>query len=194
MFEFLKKKLPREQHEINKMLHKEVTSLGYDLAFLKEQFHFYMESNFEVCYANDEAIFPTRSHLTDAGYDLYSPRNFTYYQFKQNLLKGRHTYVDTGVCINIKPGFVGLVCPRSSMSLRSLPCDLGVIDAGYQGSIKVLLPNPKGDHADTDVIIKRGDRIAQIIFLRLPDITLGVVSKFSDKSERGEGGLGSSGR
>ena len=193
MFEFLKKKLPYEQFKINKMFHKDINELKYDLTFLKEKYYFSMETSFEMRLANDEAMFPTKSYLMDAGFDLYSPRDLSFYLFRQNMLKG-HTYVDTGVCINIKPGFVGLVCPRSSMSMRAMPCDLGVIDAGYQGSIKVLLPTPRGDFKDEDVVIRRGDRIAQIIFLRLPDITLNVVSEFSNKTERGEGGCGSSGR
>lgn len=187
MFNFFKKEHP------NKHLVNELNRLRYENEFLVESYHFMTSSFFEFRLEADGLV-PTKTHSSDAGFDLYCPRDFTYYHFRQNQLKGRHTYVDTGVCINIKKGFVGLVCPRSSMSLRSLPCDLGVVDAGYQGSIKVLLAPPKGMFKEEDVVIKRGDRIAQIVFLPIPNINLSLVAKFSDKSERGDGGLGSSGR
>lgn len=188
------KPLPKDMKELNDLFVSYFSDLKDELNHLQDQYIFSSKNLFEVKLLKKEARFPTIAHNTDAGYDLYAPRDFNYKFTRIAAQKGAYMYIDTGVCINIKPGFVGLVCPRSSMSLRSLPCALGVIDAGYQGSIKVMFPVPQGEHQDNEVIIKRGDRIAQVVFVSLPRIALAKVEEFSDTTERGQSGCGSTGR
>ena len=62
------------------------------------------------------------------------------------------------------------------------------IDAGYRGEITVCLLNT----GDESCSISKGDRIAQILFQEAPHFDLEVVEEFS-KSDRGEGGFGSTG-
>ena len=64
----------------------------------------------------------------------------------------------------------------------------GTIDADYRGEICVILIN----HGTEKFIINRGMRIAQLIFMKLPNIKL-VESKDLDSSDRGSGGFGSTG-
>jgi dUTP pyrophosphatase len=69
-----------------------------------------------------------------------------------------------------------------------LLCHLGTIDAGYTGPIWVVLSNLNKHMAE----IKRGDRIAQLVVLKLPDV--GMVEGDLPETERGDSGLGSTGR
>jgi dUTP pyrophosphatase len=64
----------------------------------------------------------------------------------------------------------------------------GTIDSGYRGEIKVILHNH--DHHVYNV--KKGERIAQMVVAPITTATLTEVAELSD-SERGEGGLGSTG-
>lgn len=193
MFNFLKK-LHSKECNLNKLTTGYICDIKNDINELQQLVFLSQKHCFEVKLVKKEATMPTKAHATDAGYDLYAPRDFTFKFCKIAAQNGKHMYIDTGVAINIACGFLGLVCPRSSMSMRSLPCDLGVIDAGYQGTIKVLFSLPKGRHEDDEVIIKAGDRIGQIVFLNLPTIALTQVADFLNTSERGTDGCGSSGR
>lgn len=65
----------------------------------------------------------------------------------------------------------------------------GVIDVGYTGSITVKLYN----HSDVDYIVHRGDKISQLVVVKIDTPDLVLVDKLAD-TERGSGGFGSTGR
>lgn len=128
---------------------------------------------------------PLRAHPGDAGIDLYSTTD-------AELAPGRRQLVGTGIAIALPIGTVGLVHPRSGLAARaglSIVNTPGTIDAGYRGEIKVCLIN-----LDTEepVVIKRGDRIAQLVIQRVELPELEEVEELDDTS-RGAGGYGSSG-
>ena len=128
------------------------------------------------------ANLPTKSHPSDAGWDLYSVE-------KLDLQPGKRHSVYTGIAFEIPKGHVGLIWPRSGMSVKKgIDVLAGVVDSGYRGEIKVCLLNT----GDEPCIIKKGDRIAQILFQEVPEFDLEIVEEFS-KSDRGEGGFGSTG-
>lgn len=128
------------------------------------------------------ANLPTKSHSSDAGWDLYSVEEL-------NLQPGQRHAVYTGVAFEIPNGYAGLIWPRSGMSVKKgIDVLAGVIDSGYRGEIKVCLLNT----GQEPCIIKKGDRIAQIIFQEVPKFNLEIVDEFSN-SDRGEGGFGSTG-
>ena len=66
---------------------------------------------------------------------------------------------------------------------------IGVIDSGYRGPINAILIN----HGRDNVAISRGDRIAQLLIVPIETPSVEIVDSLSD-SERGTGGLGSTGR
>jgi len=128
------------------------------------------------------ANLPTKSHPSDAGWDLYSVE-------KLDLQPGKRHSVYTGIAFEIPKGHVGLIWPRSGMSVKKgIDVLAGVVDSGYRGEIKVCLLNT----GDEPCIINKGDRIAQILFQEVPEFDLEIVEEFS-KSDRGEGGFGSTG-
>jgi dUTP pyrophosphatase len=92
---------------------------------------------------------------------------------------------------------VGLIHPRSGLAARlglSIVNTPGTIDAGYRGEIKVSLINL--DPA-TPIVLRRGDRIAQLIVQRVELPELVEVTSFDEAgladTTRGQGGHGSSG-
>ena len=133
----------------------------------------------------DKRLIPTRAHATDAGLDLRCAEHFV-----PLAPGGRHLF-DTGVAVNIPPGYVGLVHPRSGwankygITVNNAP---GTVDAGYTGTIKVNLIN----HGQDAVSIGYGDRIAQLIIQRVELPELEIVDSL-DTTTRGEAGHGSTG-
>jgi dUTP pyrophosphatase len=121
------------------------------------------------------------AHKNDAGYDLYSTESVW-------IRPGETETVQSNIRVCIPKGYVGLVTGRSGNSSRGLLCHLGTIDAGYTGPIWVVLSNLNKHMAE----IKRGDRIAQLVVLKLPDV--GMVEGDLPETERGDSGLGSTGR
>ena len=99
--------------------------------------------------------------------------------------------VPTGLALELPPGFEGQVRPRSGLAFKSgITClnSPGTIDADYRGEVKVILIN----HGPEDFIIRRGDRIAQLVVA--PVVQAGWVEVESlDDTARGAGGFGSTG-
>ncbi len=128
-----------------------------------------------------KAQVPTRTYVTDAGWDLYSIENCSI------ITKQRKT-VKTGIALSIPENMVGLIWPRSGLSVKhGIDILAGVVDSGYRGEIMVCLYNT----SDDDVVIHTGDRIAQIIFQELPRVMM-ISQETLGFSQRGVHGFGSS--
>ena len=103
---------------------------------------------------------------------------------------GQRAAVPTGVRLQIPPGYVGLVWPRSGLAVRhGIDTLAGVIDSDYRGEVAVVLVN----HGTDTVRIAAGDRIAQILFQKVERAAV-VAAADLDPTARGTGGFGSSGR
>jgi len=108
------------------------------------------------------------------------------------LLPGTVVAVPTGIRLEIPPGYEGQVRPRSGLAARhaiGIPNAPGTIDADYRGEVQVLLVNL--GHAP--YVVRRGDRIAQLVFTPVVRATLDVAPELSETA-RGEGGFGHTGR
>lgn len=133
---------------------------------------------------------PLPSYQTSgsAGLDLYAC-------IKENLILAPNTciLIPTGIAIFIKdPRYCAIIAPRSGLGHKKgivLGNLVGVIDADYQGEIKVSLWN----RSEESYEISPMDRIAQLLFLPVVRPLLSVVNEF-EETERGEGGFGSSGK
>ena len=121
----------------------------------------------------------------DAALDLLAREDLT-------LAPGERAAVPTGVAIALPSGYAGFVQPRSGRALHEglgVANTPGLIDSGYRGEIKVVVVN-----LDTEVPvrIKRGEKIAQLVVLRVEEVQLAVTDRLPP-SDRGEGGFGSTG-
>lgn len=101
------------------------------------------------------------------------------------------TLVPTGLFLEIPEGYEGQVRARSGLALKkglSLPNGIGTIDADYRGELKVIFVNLGKE----DIVIKDGDRIAQLVIMKIEKCQLIEVEDLSD-TERNEGGFGHTG-
>lgn len=135
-----------------------------------------------------DAHMPFRAHDGDAGLDLCSMRDV--YLGPCCRASGCAT-VSTGVSVEIPEGYVGFLIPRSSLAKRhvALENSVGVIDSGYRGEIHLQLHNLM----ERPVCVPKGERICQLVVVPFVSCEPVEVEELSD-SERGENGLGSSGR
>ena len=107
------------------------------------------------------------------------------------LRPGQRRAVPTGLAMAIPTGFEGQVRPRSGLALRSGITGVnspGTIDADYRGEVHVILIN----HGEEDFIIRRGDRIAQLLISPVVQAAWREVESLDDTA-RGAGGFGSTG-
>lgn len=120
-----------------------------------------------------------------AGVDLQSTEDVT-------IPAGKWSIVPTGLFMEIPQDFMGMVCPRSGLAAKHGVTVLnapGIVDSDYRGEIKVILIN----HGSSEYSVKKGDRIAQLIFAQALQGHLSSVNELSDTT-RGAGGFGSTGR
>jgi dUTP pyrophosphatase len=104
---------------------------------------------------------------------------------------GARALVPTGVALALPPGYEAQIRPRSGLALKSGVTLLnapGTIDADYRGEVGVIVVN----HGAAPVTIARGDRIAQMVIHRLPEVELTPVEALPE-TPRGGGGFGHTG-
>lgn len=134
-----------------------------------------------INYELDEGAYaPMRAHDSDAGFDLACKED-------QMLEANKANTIDTGVHVLIPEGFVGLLCPRSLFNVKGIGTPIGVVDAGYTGSIRVVL-----EPFNVTKVFK-GNRIAQLVILPLPNIKMIEGKVAGVDTHRGDGGFGSTG-
>ena len=105
------------------------------------------------------------------------------------LSPGDRSAVPTGIHLELPPGHVGLVWPRSGLALRhGIDTLAGVIDSDYRGEVRVVLVN----HGREPFRIEPGDRIAQLLVQRVERVDF-VADAGLTGTTRGSGGFGSTG-
>ena len=132
-----------------------------------------------------DAELPTAQHPGDAGLDLRAVADVV-------VAPGERAMVPTGVSVAIPEGHAGLVLPRSGLASKSgltLANAPGLIDAGYRGEVICAVVNLD---RDTPVAIAKGDRIAQLVIVAIPEVEPMWTQELPD-SARGAGGFGSTG-
>jgi len=128
---------------------------------------------------------PEYARAGDAGMDVYSTIDCT-------LAPGAREIIPIGIAIALPEGFVCFAHPRSGLAAKhgiSIVNAPGTIDSGYRGEIKIILINTD---AKETFEIKRGDRIAQLVFQKFESARFFEV-EFLPESQRGGGGFGSTG-
>ncbi len=132
----------------------------------------------------EDAKLPIKATPGSACYDIYSIESFSI------LPDELHTF-RTGLAFEVPLGYMLEVRPRSGLSKGQvlLANSPSTLDSDYRGELFILLFNLRGVIYE----IKKGDRIAQIRLVKLDEIQFEEVENLS-KTERGPGGLGSTGR
>ncbi|HLC74478.1 MAG TPA: dUTP diphosphatase [Candidatus Nanoarchaeia archaeon] len=131
---------------------------------------------------------PLPSYQSDlaAAVDLYAA-----VQSEFILNPGERAAVPTGIAIALPMAYEAQIRPRSGLAIKhgiSMINTPGTIDADYRGEICVLLIN----HGKEPFVIRRGDRIAQMIVKPVPKIEFKELDELPP-TQRGAGGYGSTG-
>ena len=135
----------------------------------------------ELKLLHNYATKPTRATPGSAGFDLYATDNHTVWP-------GARVKIPTGIQMAIPEGYAGFVWPRSGMAVKhGFDILAGLIDSDFRGEVMVAGIN----HGDRMIEIKRGDRVAQIVFS--PVMTEAVAVDDLGDTSRGAGGFGSTG-
>lgn len=163
---------------------------------------------------NENATLPTKAHASDSGFDLYAAEDVI-------IEPGETAVVPTGIAVQLPEGYEAQVRPRSGVTSRTkLRVQLGTIDNGYNGEIGVIVDNVRSvddcdktafipikldgtEMTDEDgpivasmygtYLIRKGDRIAQLVVQPLPSVEAYEISGELGETERGTGGFGSTG-
>ena len=122
----------------------------------------------------------------DAGYDIRSNEDVTVGAYDKAI-------VSTGIAITIPTGYVGLVRGRSGLAFKhSIFPFHGTIDSAFRGEVKILIHYDPDIHEPDEYHIKRGDKIAQVVFVQYLSEPTELVDRL-DETERGKKGFGSTG-
>lgn len=130
---------------------------------------------------------PSRQTEHAAGFDLRAAVDN-----EIEIKPGEIQLVPTGFEIEIPHGFEVQIRARSGLAVKhgiTLINAIGTIDSDYRGELRIPLIN----HGSGSHVIHRGDRIAQMILIKLPDAEVVEVETLSDTT-RGRGGFGHTGR
>lgn len=133
-----------------------------------------------------DAVVPVYGKVGDAGLD------FTAISQTENTL---YTEYGTGLAVEIPPGFVGLIFPRSSCSDYSqiLSNCVGVLDSNYRGEIKFRFKDVHKGSLAYAKDYQIGNKIGQLIVMPIPSVEFEEVEELGE-TNRGTAGYGSSGK
>lgn len=132
---------------------------------------------------NPEAKLPEYSRVGDAGMDIFSCEDY-------ELMPGEKHNFNSGFSAEIPEGYFGKLYDKSGFANKHQIINLGgVIDSNYRGQWNITLKNI----GDKSYKIKKGEKIAQVIFHQIPQIEIEEVDQLNDTG-RGTGWAGSSGR
>lgn len=157
----------------------------------------------EVC--REDAILPRYANTGDAGMDVYAAEEVL-------IAPGGTVVVPTGLRLAIPGGYEIQVRPRSGLSLKTpirIPNSPGTIDSGYRDELGIIVNNnsdislceqgqapftleEKGNKQGA-YIIRKGDRIAQIVLQAVPKMVLTRVASVKNIGSNRGGGFGSTG-
>ena len=127
---------------------------------------------------------PKRVHNISVGYDIWCAEKVILKPWSRNVIL-------TDLKLAIPEGYCGRVVRRSGIAKKyGVMVHNGKIDSDYHGIVGAILFN----FSNEEYVIERGDRIAQMIIERFLTPKFGEVREFNkENTERGEGGLGSTG-
>ena len=144
-----------------------------------------METSVKIKKLHENFNMPKQAHSGDAGFDLPCMAGFV-------LHAGERMVVPCGFAMAMSPGWEAQVRPRSGLAAKNgitVVNSPGTIDHQYRGEVKVVLLNTSSE----DKEFEAGDRIAQMVIAKVPEVSFEEVDELDD-TERGSGGFGSTGK
>ena len=141
----------------------------------------------EFAKLSEDAKLPTQGSPQAAGWDIYALE-------ETKVERRRSSMIKTGLAVAIPEGWEGQIRCRSSLGKKGMimPNGIGTIDSDYRGELMVLAT---WIGEEEFFIVQKGERIAQLLFAPVPEVTL-VETNYESlgDTDRGKGGFGSSGK
>jgi len=131
----------------------------------------------------DDISFPRYMTEYSAGMDVFAA-----VEGDETILPGQRKMIPTGIAIALPVGYEAEIRPRSGLAVKNgvtLVNSPGTIDADYRGEIGIIMIN----HGEKPFVIRRGDRIAQMIVHRVCRVSW-IACQQLDRTSRGNGGFG----
>ncbi len=147
--------------------------------YLPTSQHHKFKESVEIKKLIPNAIIPARATDGSIGYDVHTTASIT-------IEPGKTALLPTGLATALPQNMYLRIAPRSSLALKGLSVEAGVIDSDYRGEIKVILRN----HGPEPYQFHMNDKVAQFIFERASTPQIELVDKLS-QTVRGKGGFGS---
>lgn len=140
--------------------------------------------NLKVKKLYPDAKLPTKATPESSCYDVYSVEEVKFMTWTKRM-------VPTGLAFELPPGMSLDIRPRSGLASQGFIIlnSPGTLDSDYRGELLISCMSL----STLDILIEKGDRIAQIRLFRTIDIEFEEVKEL-DETSRGEGGFGSTGR
>ena len=149
---------------------------------------------------HEDAKVPTRANINDVGFDIYTPQEVMikpmieigYGYNNDSVIFNNYNsiLISTGIKVEFPKGYCLKIVEKSGRSAKDqLIIGACIIDPDYRGEIKVNLFNLGNE----SIIIEKGEKIAQMIVIPVWTGKINVVKKVNEKTDRGEGGFGSTG-
>ncbi len=157
----------------------------------------------ELC--REDAVLPKYANVGDAGMDVYAAESAV-------IAPGQTVVVPTGLKLAIPEGYEIQVRPRSGISFKTplrVPNSPGTIDSGYRDELGIIISNSSdmevSDNSESPFtldekenrkgtyIIRKGDRIAQIVLQVVPKMEFTIVDSVREIGSNRGGGFGSTG-
>lgn len=144
-------------------------------------------TNLKIKICSETAVIPTKATSGSAGYDLYVDS-----AEPVDIWPGYTHMFSTGIAVQIPEGYVGLIFARSGLSskhgIRPSTC-VSVIDSDYRGEIGLSLYND----SRVPYRVEAHERVAQMLIISAESPDIEIVDEL-DKTDRDQGGFGSTGR
>lgn len=131
------------------------------------------------------ARMPFRATEASSGFDLYACLGH-----EQVVVTQRPVLIRTGLALAVPPGLDAQIRPRSGLARKGVLSTFGTLDADFRGELMVAMYTTSPEVTYT---VRDGDRIAQMVVVRLAPITFELADQLEDTA-RGAGGHGSTGR
>jgi dUTP pyrophosphatase len=131
------------------------------------------------------ARMPFRATEASSGFDLHACLGR-----EQVVVTQRPVLIPTGLALAVPIGLDAQIRPRSGLARQGVLSTFGTLDADFRGELMVAMYTTSPDFTYT---VRDGDRIAQLVVVRLAPITFELAQELEDTA-RGAGGHGSTGR
>ena len=159
--------------------------MSYERLFMERVLRSLEKTVIEVELLSSEAKLPEYKTSEAAGADISSIDTYS-------INPGQCVIIKTGLKLNIPKGYEVQIRLRSGIAAKTgliLANGVGTIDSDYLGEVGVIVRNV----GNTSELIKKGDRIAQMVLKPAPQADIKLVDSINKVTDRGTGGYGSTG-